>query len=62
MHTLCLSPDNKVLVAIDIDGFSLIINFFKRVVLTHFSFKGTVTAIKFSPDSKFLAVATGTKL
>jgi len=62
IQTLCLSPDNKILIAIDVDGYSLIINFYKKVVLAHFNFKGNVTAIRFSPDSKFLAVATGHKL
>jgi len=51
-----------VLIVADIEGYGLLINFFKKVILAHFNFKGQVTAIKFSPDSKFLAVATGTKL
>jgi periodic tryptophan protein 2 len=53
-----LSPDGRTLVTIDIDGFALIINFLKKVVIAHFNFKAPVTAFAFSPDSKFILVAT----
>jgi len=33
----------------------------KRVVIAHFNFRDHVTALSFSPDSKFFFVATGTK-
>ena len=59
---LRLSPDKKVLVSIDVDGFSLIINFESKVVLSHFNFRDKVTAFEFSPDSQFFIVATGTKV
>lgn len=59
---ICLSPDNKVLIMIDIDGYALIINFMQRVVLSHFNFRAPVTAISFSHDSKFFAVATDTRI
>ena len=58
---LVLSPDHRTLISIDVDGFALIINMIKRVVLAHFNFRDSVTAIAFSPDSKFFFVATGTK-
>lgn len=57
-----LSPDGRTLVTIDVDGFALIINFVKRVVIAHFNFKGPVSAFGFSPDSKFFLVATGKKV
>ncbi len=56
-----LSPDGRTLVTIDVDGFALIINFVKRVVIAHFNFKGTVSAFAFYPDSKFMFVAVGKK-
>ena len=56
-----MSPDKKTLITIDVDGFALIINFQKQVVIAHFNFRDTVTALTFSPDSKFFAVATGKK-
>ena len=40
---------------------TLIINFFKRVVIAHFNFKAPVTAFAFSPDSRFFAVSCGKK-
>jgi periodic tryptophan protein 2 len=45
-----------------VDGFALVINFIKSVVIAHFNFKAKVTAFAFSPDSRFFAVATGKKL
>lgn len=56
-----LSPDGKTLVTIDVDGFALIINFLKKVVVAHFNFKGPVSAFSFSPDSKFMFVSVGKK-
>ena len=44
------------------DGFALIINMTKRVVIAHFNFRDSVTAIAFSPDNKFFFVATDTKV
>lgn len=40
------------------DGFALFINFPKKVVIAHFNFKAPVTALAFSPDSKFFVVST----
>jgi periodic tryptophan protein 2 len=57
-----LSPDGSTLITIDVDGFALIINYVKQVVIAHFNFRDGVTAIEFSPDSKFFAVATGKRL
>ena len=57
-----MSPNSEILITIDIDGFALIINYVKQVVIAHFNFRGPVTAISFTPDSKFFAVATGKKL
>jgi periodic tryptophan protein 2 len=61
IQRLCLSPDRKILISVDIDGFSLIVNMEKKVVIAHFNFRDTVTALEFSPDSKFFFVATGMK-
>ncbi len=57
-----LSPDGRTLITIDVDGFALIINFQKKVVIAHFNFKGPVTAFEFSPDSRFFLVAVGKKV
>lgn len=50
-----------MLVSIDFDGFALIINMVKKVIIAHFNFRDAVTAIAFSPDDRFFFVATGTK-
>jgi len=50
-----------MLISIDVDGFALIINMLKKVIIAHFNFRDTVTAIAFSPDDRFFFVATGTK-
>jgi periodic tryptophan protein 2 len=50
------------LISIDVDGYALIINFVKKVVIAHFNFREPPTAISFSPDSKFFIVATGKKI
>lgn len=59
IRTLCLSPDGALLLAIDEDGRSLLINKRRRVLLHHFSFKGPVSAACFSPDGQHIACAVG---
>ena len=59
IQTLCLSPDGRLLLAIDTDGRSLLINKTRRALLHHFSFKGPVLAAKFSPDGQYIACAVG---
>ena len=55
---IALSPNNKLLVSIDNDGNASIINFKKQIVLATMKFKSSnINAIKFSPDSQYLAVA-----
>ena len=39
-----------------IAGRALLINLPRRVVISHFNFKKPITAIEFSPDSKWIAV------
>lgn len=59
IRTLCLSPDGSLLLSIDENGRALLIARQRRVLLHHFSFKGPVTAARFSPDGKYVAVAVG---
>ena len=59
---MVLSPDNKILLTIDTEGFALVINYEKQVINSRFNFRAPVTACTFSPDSKFFAVATGKNL
>ena len=57
-----MSHDQSVLISVDVDGFALIVNMLKRVVIAHFNFRSKVTALEFSPDNRFFVVATGTKV
>lgn len=48
--------------ALPADGRVVAVNIARRVVLHRFAFKGAVTAMRFSPDGAFLAVALGRKM
>lgn len=56
---LCLSPNGSTLISVDERGGALLINFYRRVLLCEFQFKSAVRALRFSPNSKYLAVAVG---
>jgi len=56
---MALSPDSKILICIDRDGYSVTINLLARVVINHFNFKEQVNDVKYSPDGKFLAICAG---
>lgn len=50
-----ISPNGKILIVVDVDGYSLLINLPKKVIIGHFNFRGNVSTMKISPDGKFLA-------
>lgn len=54
---IALSSNSNLLISVDEDGRALMVNFRMGVVLHHFNFKKPVQAIKFSPDSKYIAVS-----
>eukprot|EP00899_Mesostigma_viride_P002377 jgi/Mesvir1/1213/Mv17699-RA.2 len=56
---VALSPSGLLLISVDQDGRSLLVNLRRKVVLYHFNFKESVACIKFSPDGLFFAVALG---
>ena len=56
---IAVSPNGALLLSVDEEGKSLLINLRRQVVLHHFSFKGPVSAVKFSPDGAFIAAAVG---
>lgn len=56
---IAVSPNGALLMSVDEDGKSLLINLRRRVVLHHFSFKGPVSALKFSPDGTLIAAGVG---
>lgn len=48
--------------AVDINGKCLLINYHRKVVLHHHSFKGPVSDVKFSPNGKMIAVVIGSHI
>ncbi|KAL1922330.1 uncharacterized protein VTP21DRAFT_9869 [Calcarisporiella thermophila] len=56
---IALSPQATLLLSVDEDGRTVLVNFQRRVVLHRFSFKEKVNDIKFSPDGRFFAITHG---
>lgn len=56
---LALNPQGNLLLSIDEDGRAILTNFQRRITLHHFSLKGLVSALAFSPDGHHFAVGLG---
>lgn len=57
---IAINDQNTLLISVDVDGRAILVNFRTKQVLHHFNFKSnSVNDIKFSPDGKFFAIATG---
>ncbi|GAM83999.1 hypothetical protein ANO11243_019890 [Dothideomycetidae sp. 11243] len=59
---LALHPQGHLLLTIDDDGQSILTHLHRRVVLYHFSLKGAVSALSFSPSGEHFAVSIGRKI
>ncbi|KAE8150192.1 WD40-repeat-containing domain protein, partial [Aspergillus avenaceus] len=59
---LDLSPQGNILLTVDENGHAILTNFKRRIVIHHFSFKGRVSSLKFSPSGRFFAVGVGRRL
>ena len=59
---MALTSNGKILLIVDINGFCLIINFPKQVIISHFNFRGKVSCLKISPDDNFVAVSLNKSL
>ncbi|KAB8234749.1 snoRNA-binding rRNA-processing protein PWP2 [Aspergillus alliaceus] len=59
---LDLSPQGNLLLTVDENGRAILTNFKRRIVIHHFSFKGRVSSLKFSPSGRFFAVGVGRRL
>ena len=56
---LALNPQGNLLLSVDEDGRSILVNFPRRLALHHFSFKAPISAIAFSPSGRHFAVGIG---
>ncbi|KAI3637136.1 hypothetical protein MIR68_004842 [Amoeboaphelidium protococcarum] len=52
-----VSPDGQFIMCIDEDGRAVMAHVQRRVIVHRFTFKSRVTAMKFSPDGMYVAVA-----
>jgi len=59
IKVLALSPDSRILLAVDCDGHAVVISLPGRTVLSHVNFRQRVRHAKFSPNGKFLAIGLG---
>ena len=57
-----ITSDSKILIVVDILGYCLVINFPKQIVISHFNFRSKISALKISPNNKFLAVGIGKRV
>ncbi|RMZ84087.1 hypothetical protein DV737_g1257, partial [Chaetothyriales sp. CBS 132003] len=59
---LDLTLDGQLLLSVDEDGHAILTLFPRRISIYHFSFKGPVTALAFSPSGKHFIVGLGRAL
>lgn len=59
---LDLSPRGNLLLTVDQTGRAILTNFQRRIAIHHFSFKGRVSALSFSPSGRHFAVGVGRRL
>ena len=59
---IALHPSGQLLLTVDEQGYAILSHFQRRIVLYHFSLKGPVTALSFSPSGTHFAVALGRKI
>ncbi|BCR98861.1 snoRNA-binding rRNA-processing protein PWP2 [Aspergillus luchuensis] len=59
---VALAPRGNLLLTIDENGRAILTNFLRRIVIHHFSFKGRVSALQFSPSGRHFAVGVGRRL
>ena len=57
INNIEISPNGKILILIDLSGYTLIINFIKKIIIGHFNFHCRVNKIKISNDNNFLVVS-----
>jgi len=59
IRCLALSPDDSVLIVVDVQNYALLINFHRGIILHRFRFKKTVRDLQYSPDGQYIAASHG---
>ncbi|KAH9822082.1 Periodic tryptophan protein 2 [Teratosphaeria destructans] len=59
---IALHPNGQLLLTVDDSGYAILSHFQRRIVLYHFSLKGPVSSLVFSPTGSHFAVALGRKI
>jgi WD40 repeat protein len=59
---IALHPKGQLLLTIDEQGHAILSHYLRRVVLYHFSLRGAVSTLEFSPSGKHFAVGLGRKI
>ncbi|KAF2764058.1 WD40 repeat-like protein [Teratosphaeria nubilosa] len=59
---IALHPNGQLLLTVDDSGYAILSHFQRRIVLYHFSLKGPVSSLVFSPTGAHFAVALGRKI
>jgi periodic tryptophan protein 2 len=59
---LALNPRGNLLLSVDEDGRAILTNVPRRIVLYHFSLRGEITALAFSPSGRHFAVGLGRQI
>ncbi|KAA6375395.1 MAG: putative WD repeat protein, partial [Streblomastix strix] len=62
ISVLALSPDETWLIAVDVEGKSILIDFKLQTFVLGLNFKGQVSCIRFSPNNRIMAVGIGSKV
>ena len=57
-----MTPDGQLLLTVDEDGRAILTLFIRRISIYHFSFKGPVTALAFSPSGRHFVVGIGRRI
>ncbi|KAI7285460.1 Periodic tryptophan protein [Hortaea werneckii] len=59
---IALHPGGQLLLTVDEQGHAILSHFQRRIVLYHFSLKGAVSSLEFSPSGTHFAVGIGRKI
>lgn len=59
IRCMALSPDDALLLVVDVQNYAMLINFYRGIVLHRLRFKRKVRQALFSPDGQYIAVTHG---